>query len=51
MIQILSVIDVGKLRVTRKKFPGRPVHTKDENYSDNDQDIVVKIVLNIQPQL
>ncbi len=26
----------------------RPVHTKDDNYKDNDKDIVLKIVLNIK---
>ncbi len=26
----------------------RPVHTKDDNYKDNDNDIVLKIVLNIK---
>ncbi len=25
----------------------RPVHTKDDNYKDNDKDIVLKILLNI----
>ncbi len=26
----------------------RPVHTEDDNYKDNDKDIVLKIVLNIK---
>ncbi len=26
----------------------RPVHTKDDNYKDNDKDMVLKTVLNIK---
>ncbi len=46
--QIINV-KVAYLHLTSHFLPLlRTVHTKDDNYNDNDKDIVLKIVLNIK---